>query len=140
MYRNQTTITIHIPIENEIACKHIDALNWYGKRTKIYAMFHEMLADIENFNYMDNNQLVSYGKSFVDHYQKYHILNQKNIWDGLKHIKSKLDELHENNYISERAISFVQQTLGYTENWEEGVIFEKMCIRDSCNNRGQHGI
>lgn len=104
--------------------EHIEALKWYGKRTKIYSMFHEMLVDIEEFNYKGNDELVNYGRIFIEHYRKYDILNYENIWVGLNHIKSTMDNLCENNFVSEESILFVQRALGYTENWEAGEVFE----------------
>lgn len=123
-YRNQATIVINIPIENEVSSENIDAFKWYGKRAKIYSMFHEMLVDIDDFNYMDNVELVAFGKLFVEHYRKYDVLNHENIWHGLNYIKYMLDNLYDNNYVSEESIQFVQRALGYTENWEAGEVFE----------------
>lgn len=124
MYRKQETVVINIPIVNEVSAEHVEALKWYGKRTKIYSMFHEMMVDIEDFNYMDNEDLVAAGKIFVDHYRKYDVFNDDNIWSGLNYIKSMLDNLYKNDYILEKEVSFVQHALGYTDNWEFGEVFE----------------
>ena len=64
-YKKRRTVVINIPIENEISKDNIKSLKWYGKRNKIYAMFHEMLVDIEDMKYMDYKECVIYGKKFV---------------------------------------------------------------------------
>lgn len=96
-YRGQKTIIVNIPTKNEVSAEQTDALKWYGKRIKIYSMFHEMLTDIEDFNYMNDSELIEAGKQFVDHYRNYDVLNN-NLWYGLNHIKSMLDILYENEY------------------------------------------
>lgn len=131
-YQNQKTIVINIPFKNTISCNNLDVLRWYGKRTKIYSMFHEMLVDIEDFDYLDNDELIKQGKLFIEHYRQYDVLNSKKTWFGLNHIKSTLDNLYENDCLCEKSIQLVQRTLGYTENWEKGMIFEG----DFCDDEG----
>lgn len=123
-YRRQSTIVINIPIENKVSNDNIDSLKWYSKRLKIYSMFHEMLNDIEDFNYKDNEELVCLGKNFIEHYRNYDILKTNNSWFGLNDIKSMLDILYENNIILDESIRFVQHVLGFTENWENGEVIE----------------
>lgn len=133
LYRNQATIVINIPIKNEVSSEHIHALKWYGKRTKIYSMFHEMLVDIEEFSYMNNDGLVDAGRKFIEHYRNYDILNYKNYWNCLNDIKSMMDNLYENDLVSEESISFVQRFLGDTENWKAGEVFESFSSQERIN-------
>ena len=98
-----------------------------GMRTKIYSMFHEMLVDIEDFNYMNVNEFVAFGKSFVEHYRKYDVLNYTEMWYALEDIKLQMDKLYENDCISEESVSFIQGVLGYKENWELGKVYEGFC-------------
>lgn len=123
-YKEQQTVVINIPIGNQISSGNIDALRWYGKRAKIYSMFHEMLADIGDFGYLDNDELVAFGKQFVKHYREYDVLQSSDLWGGLKQMKAMLDDMYENDCVLEEAASFTQHALGYTDNWERGEVFE----------------
>lgn len=125
-YRSQQTMTIYIPVENELSTKNVDAIRWYGKRVKIYSMFHEMLSDIDDINYMDNAELIARGKQIVEHYREYDVLRETRLWHGLKILKDTLDDLYQNDYVLKDEVSFVQHVLGYTENWENGEVFEDM--------------
>ena len=121
-YRQQDTIMINIPVENKLLPDNLDALRWYGKRIKIYSMFLEMLVDIQDMDYMNDEELINHGKFFIEHYRQYDILNRDEAF--LQQIKFKLDNLYENDCVSDEAILFIQDALGYTENWENGEVFE----------------
>ena len=73
-YKNQKSVVIYIPLENEVLATNIEAFRWYSKRIKLYSMFHEMLVDIEDFKYMDNKELVESGKKFFEYYRQYNTL------------------------------------------------------------------
>lgn len=132
-YKKQKTIVINIPVKNQLLSNHLDILRWYGKRTKIYSMFQEMISDIDDFGYMDDEDLVRHGKQFVNHYRQYDVLNSEHLWYGFGNIKSLLDELINNDCVSKEAISFVQRSLGYTENWEDGELFEDFFAEHGTN-------
>ena len=123
-YKKQKTIMINIPVKNQLSKDSLNVLRWYGKRTKIYSMFHEMLADIDDFSYVDNEELVNCGKKFVIYYREYDVLKDKNSWDGLKTIKDKLDWLYENDYTFPEMLSFVQMAVGNSEDLKESKVID----------------
>lgn len=95
-YKNQKTVTIYIPLENEISSTDFSVIQWYGIRTQIYSMFHEMLTDIVDLQYSDDlyNDIVR----FVEHYKDYHVLSRGFLWSGLKDIRDLLYAYSDNNY------------------------------------------
>ena len=110
-YYSQRTIIINIPIDNIISKDELDVLRWYGKRTKIYAMFHEMISDIEDLTYMNSKEFIEGGKKFVEYYRSYDLWQSKKLWYGLNHIKDLLDEMHENDYTLINIVKFMQQSV-----------------------------
>ena len=121
-YKMQKSVIINIPLENEVSSANIDSLKWYSKRIKLYSMFHEMLVDIEDSKYMQNEQYVECGKKFVEYYRKYNVLKScpAFITSGLL---EKMDYLYFNDFISEEGIIYTQCVLDNKEDWENGVIY-----------------
>lgn len=96
-YKKQRTITIYIPLKNEITNNNYHAIQWYGMRNKIYAMFHEMLTDVYDLEYSDD--LHNDIKRFVEHYKTYDLLKRSDFWNGFKSIEELLSVFSENNYL-----------------------------------------
>ena len=124
-YRKQRTVVINIPVQNEISKDNVKTLMWYGKRNKIYAMFHEMLTDIEDMKYMGIEECIAYGKEFVKHYLQYDVLYSDRLWPGLEHIKKKLDEMENNNGVISEMVVFVQQAFDNDIDWKEDIVFPR---------------
>lgn len=122
-YKKRRTVVINIPIENEISKDNIKSLKWYGKRNKIYAMFHEMLVDIEDMKYMDYKECVIYGKKFVEHYLNYDVLYCKEFWCQLGYIRELMNEMKENDGIVYEMESFVQSALDGASDLKDKVVF-----------------
>ena len=87
-------------------------------------MFHEMRADIDDFNSFNIIERIKYGKRFIDHYYSYDVFNQSEHWSLLEDIHSMLIQMRDNDCVSNFATKYVQQILGYTDNWENGTVFE----------------
>lgn len=87
-------------------------------------MFHEMLSDIDDFAYMDVEEIICAGIKFVEHYKNYDLLKCDSLWHGLGEIKRLLDYLYENDLILEEAELFVISCLGDREGWKSKEVFE----------------
>lgn len=120
-YRNQGTVSIYIPVENILQEDNYSAIEWYGKRIKIYSMFHEMLTDIHNFEYKDGKELVDYAKELINQYCSYDLLNQSD--EFFKEIKNKIMELKKNDYVLDEIAGMVRHLLNNDENWKEKLIY-----------------
>lgn len=122
-YRNQRSITIYIPKQNEIYKDKLDVLKWYGKRTKIYSIFHEMLVDIADMKYMDRKEKIKFGKQIVAHYITYDLLNSEDVWPILGSLREMISTMNDNDCILPRAISFVKHSLEPGEDWEHSTVY-----------------
>lgn len=120
-YRNQDTVSIYIPVKNVLPENNCSAIEWYGKRIKIYSMFHEMLTDIRNFEYKDGKELVDYAKGLTDQYCSYDLLNQSD--EFFKEIKNKIIELKKNDFVLDEIAKTVRFALNNDENWKEKSIY-----------------
>lgn len=123
-YKEQGSVTIYIPTRNVLSTENHKALKWYGKRIKLYSMFHEMRADIDDFSSFDIIERIKSGKRFIDHYYSYDVFSQSEHWRLLEDIHSMLIQMRDNDCVSEFAKKFVQHVLGYTDNWENGTVYE----------------
>lgn len=126
LYKKQNTITINIPTSNILSKNKIDVLRWYGKRTKFYSIFHEMLVDIDDmYRIYDLKEFLALGKRFVKHYIGYDIWCCSDSWIFLKMIKDLLDELVNNNFISKRSSLYVAKiVLADKSEWGGKYIYE----------------
>ena len=116
-YHNQKTVTIYIPVKNEITKDNIDILRWYGKRIKLYSMFHEMLSDLEDLKYMPLKERVYKGRKLVDRYTTYDLLKTKNVWDGVNTLRDTLFAMKQNDYILPEAINLLKRITGRHNPW-----------------------
>ena len=124
-FKVQKKITINIPLSNTISRNDISVLQWYGKRTKIYSMFHEMIADIEDTQYMSDDDIVKHGRRFFQHYLTYDVLKGQPLWAGLQRISEMMQAMSENDCLLDEGVSFAQRGLGYSENWESGTLYRE---------------
>ena len=116
-YKMQESVIINIPLENEVSSANIDAFKWYSKRIKLYSMFHEMLVDIEDSKYMQNEQYIEWGKKFVEYYRKYNVLKSCPVFITSE-LLEKMDYLHSNDFISEEGIIYTQHILENNNDWK----------------------
>lgn len=116
-YKKQKSVILNIPLENEVSSVNLEAFKWYSKRIKLYSMFHEMLVDIEDSKYMNNEELVEWGKRFVEYYRQYDVLKSCPAFIT-NQIIEKMDYLYDNNFISKEAIHFVQRAIDDKDDWE----------------------
>lgn len=125
-YKNQHIVTINIPTRNILSKDNIAALRWYGKRIKIYSMFHEMLVDIDDMYHMyDLNELLVYGRRFVEHYINYDVLYYSNLWYCLKLLKDLFVEIYNNNFLSKNSISYVENIVSADKSeWDGKYVYE----------------
>lgn len=124
-FKKQKSITISIPLSNTISRDDISALQWYGKRAKIYSMFHEMITDIEDAKYMSDDDMVKHGRRFVQHYLTYDALKGQPLWDGLQQIREQLQAMSENGCLLDESVRFTQHVLGYSKDWELGTLYRE---------------
>ena len=127
-YKKQKTIVINIPIKNEISKESINVLSWYGKRTKIYAMFHEMLVDIEDMKYMNNEERIIFAKEFCEYYRQYNVFKYSELWSGLKHIKILLEEMIENDGMLQEISSYIRKEFDEREDLDDTNLIKKIQI------------
>lgn len=123
-YKKQNRIIINIPVENILSSDSIENLKWYGKRAKIYSLFHEMLADINDFQNCTFERIIEKGKIFVEHYKEYDVLKLKDSEGILHTIKGLLDNMYKKDCVLEESINFVTHSLGQTTNWKDSMVYE----------------
>ena len=79
-YHNQKTVTINIPIKNNInTAEGKSIIEWYGKRAKLYAFFNKIHYQLKVLDYSSN---LDYEK-LTDHFLK--ILYRLDVWSTVYH-------------------------------------------------------
>ena len=96
-YREQKTVTIYVPLKNEITASDSASIRWYAMRNKIYALFLEMLSDVDDLEY--SNSMRDDIKRFVEHYRSNDLLKRDKYWQTLGDISGLLDDLSKYNYV-----------------------------------------
>ncbi len=115
-YKNKRSITVNIPIANELSKDNIDVLRLYGKRIKIYSLFQEMNTDIDNFNYFSLPKYLEKGKKFIEKYRQYYIFDDKFPFLYIEEIKKMLDILLHNDYRFEEETKAIKHLIAYNHS------------------------
>lgn len=100
LFREQKTVTINIPTENELTHDTSDIILWYGKRAKLYSLFLEILAMVDNAKYLGIDDLLSMMKTRIEG------LVDSDAWKAAKHwslcgsIHNLVIEMHNNSLLN----------------------------------------
>ncbi len=117
-YKSQKTVTIYIPVSNVIDPKNLNDFRWYGKRAKLYALFHEMLTDVDDFHYKGYEEIVLACQKFIERHLSNDAWNVRSLWTPMEHLYNIMIELKNNNMVLDSQKRFVQCISGSDTDWE----------------------
>lgn len=90
-YRNQSTKTVYIPIENNLKAMGINLIEWYGKRAKLYAFFNKIHAQAEDLKYCNAYELEDEVRHFLDIILRSDVWSACDYFPALKFAKEEID-------------------------------------------------
>lgn len=91
-------------------------------------MFHEMLVDIEDMKYMNNEERIIFAKEFCEYYRQYNVFKYSELWSGLKHIKILLEEMIENDGMLQEISSYIRKEFDEREDLDDTNLIKKIQI------------
>ena len=100
-YKKQDTVTIYIPKENVL---NPGVASWYGKRTKLYGLFQELLTLADNvrpYNEGHKVQTVEQRLKMIADSDAWSICK---YWPALEELHKQLKKMLENNMINEKGM------------------------------------
>lgn len=120
-YQKQGTVTINIPIENKISSKKF-AIEWYGKRAKLYAFFNLINCQKRDLQYISDCNIEQAVESF---FKK---ICRLDIWsvDVLSLFKEKI-EYYKEHGSTKQADILINCAIERGENVDEPVYNATYC-------------
>lgn len=122
-FRAQESVTIYIPIENKISNA---VFMWYGKRSKMYALFQEFYAVTDMLGFASREEQVAIMKVFVERIFTYDVWRILAFWGYMEILYGKLFELYKHDLISEEAKSFLVMSMEDGDKWEEHLFYPNL--------------
>lgn len=130
-YKEQGHITVYIPTDNKLSKSNQNVCLWYGKRAKLYSLFHELLSAIDTIEYDDSSNIVKNTEKLIDDFLYYDAWNAKESWYMLDAIYSYMIEMKCNNMIL-KAFSHLSEKLIEFDHEDSSVISTEQFF--SCNH------
>lgn len=118
-YREYDNVTIYIPQENVLKPS---VVSWYGKRTKLYGLFQELLTLADNVQYCDAKQKVDIMERNLKIIASSDAWGVCKQWSALEQIRQQLDAMLENNMISEIGKHMLEKIMHEGENVMEQTV------------------
>lgn len=100
-FRKQETVTIYIPTDNVLTVDTSNICLWYGKRAKLFSLFLEILAIVDDAKYLDTSRLIEMMETRVGELVHSDAWQASKQWKLLESIHNMLTEMHENSLINE---------------------------------------
>lgn len=144
-YTRQTTKTIYIPAKNLINDDGgIEAIEWYAKRSKLYALFNKINYQARELEYCDHCEI----EARIQHYIK--ILWRSDAWSAEKYFGAMLLVKGEIEYYMEHGITqdaeqIINKMLKDGEDVDESIYEATYCnglvsFREASRVQGLHQL
>lgn len=89
-YREKQYITIYIPTENILSP---EIIRWYGKRTKLYGLFQEILTLVDDVRYMNNEHKIDLVTRRLKHIYNCDGWSARTQWPLLEQLYQQMDDM-----------------------------------------------
>lgn len=119
-YKSQDSVIIYIPVENTISEW---VFLWYGKRTKLYALFQEIHAVDDCCRYKEGTDLIYTVKAQLQRIYEHDAWKARDSWGYLEAQYAFLTEMLENDMITDESKKYVMACVENPDNWQETVVY-----------------
>ena len=119
-YKSQASVIIYIPVENTISEW---AFLWYGKRTKLYALFQEIHAVDDCCRYKAGEDLIYTVRLLLQRIREHDAWKARDSWGYLEALYALLMEMCENDMITNESKKFVTACVENPDNWKEAIVY-----------------
>ena len=119
-YKSQASVSIYIPVENTISEW---AFLWYGKRTKLYALFQEIHAVDDCCRYKEGEDLIYTVRALLQRIREHDAWKARDSWGYLETLYALLTEMCENDMITNESKKFVTACVENPDNWQESIVY-----------------
>lgn len=106
-YKKQKSVTIYLPIDNELSQNQASACKWYAKRSKIYALFNDMFLAFNDFEYLSIENKVIRIKRLIDNIIESDAWSAKSHWPALQDLYNMYIETYNNQMTNSDGKRFV---------------------------------
>lgn len=119
-YKSQDSVVIYIPVKNKISEW---AFLWYGKRTKLYALFQEIHAVDDTCHYKYGEDLICTVRALLERIREHDSWKARDSWGYLELLYERLMEMCENDMVTNESKEFVMTCVENPDNWKESVVY-----------------
>lgn len=102
-WSQQDSVMIYIPTENSLGKDNTCICLWYGKRTKLYGLFQELLTLIDDVSCLDGESLVEKVRLFFDQNYCADSWRARDQWPMLASLYDTMIEMRNNSMIDEKS-------------------------------------
>lgn len=99
-FRKQETVTIYIPTDNVLTAETAGICLWYGKRAKLFSLFLEILAMVDNARYLSTAEMIAMIKGRISELICSDAWHASEHWGLLESIHDLMVEMHQNTMIN----------------------------------------
>jgi len=99
-FRKQDTVTIYIPTDNLLTAETSDIFLWYGKRAKLFSLFLEILAIVDNAKYLNAAELIEMIAARIGELIHSDAWHASEHWRLLESIYNLMKEMHQNSLLN----------------------------------------
>lgn len=119
-YKKQKTVVIYIPKENILSK---EALLWYGKRPKLYALFQEVFSVADECKYLAGRILIENVKAFIGRIQNHDAWKAQSDFGYLRVQYQMMQELQTNNMICKQGEEIGMCFSSLKDDWENITVY-----------------
>lgn len=99
-FRSQNTVTIYIPTDNVLSSETSSICLWYGKRAKLFSLFLEILAIVDNAKYLTTKELIEMMRTRIGELVHSDAWHAAEHWGLLESIHDMITEMHQNDLLN----------------------------------------
>ena len=96
-FRKQDTVTIYIPTDNVLSLETSEICLWYGKRAKLFSLFLEVYAMVDNANYLGAIELIEMMETRFAELIHNDAWRASEHWGWLNVTYGMMKEMYQNN-------------------------------------------
>ena len=110
-FRKQDTVTIYIPTDNVLTTETSDICLWYGKRAKLFSLFLEILAIVDNAKYLHTAELIQMMESRIGGLVHSDAWHASEHWGLLESIHNLMMEMHQNDLLNKAGVRILEMEI-----------------------------